>query len=62
MTRERGNTRMETELRRIERRGNVPVFLALLLVVGSVAYLVFRTMSNRAYYEKWSDYDECGLS
>lgn len=62
MNRERSIPRTETEMRRIERRGNLPVFLALLLVVGSVAYLVFRTMSNRAYYAKWSDYDECGLS
>lgn len=39
----------------------VPTALSLILIIGSVVYIVFRTMSNRAYNEKWKDYDECGL-
>ncbi|MCD8328871.1 MAG: hypothetical protein LUC25_07250 [Ruminococcus sp.] len=34
---------------------------ALVLVVASVTLFVYRLMSNKAYYEKWKDYDECGL-
>ena len=40
----------------------IPVVCALLLVVASVAYIIYRTFSERAYNEKWKDYDECGLS
>ena len=39
----------------------LPIGIALLLMVGSVVYIAFRAMSNRAYDEKWKDYDECGL-
>ncbi|MDO4156588.1 MAG: hypothetical protein Q4D37_07400 [Oscillospiraceae bacterium] len=38
-----------------------PVVLALMLAITSVVYIVCRTLSNRAYHEKWKDYDECGL-
>ena len=38
-----------------------PVVLALRLAITSVVYIVCRTLSNRAYHEKWKDYDECGL-
>ena len=40
----------------------VPVVGALFLVVAAVAYIIYRTMSDKAYSEKWKDYDECGLS
>ncbi len=39
----------------------IPTALSLILIIGSVVYIVFKTMSNRAYNEKWKDYDECGL-
>lgn len=50
------------EMRKSSFRSGFPVVASLLLVVGAVAYIVFRTMSTRAYLEKWKDYDECGLS
>lgn len=34
---------------------------ALLLVVASAGYIVFRVVSEKAYNKKWSDYDECGI-
>ncbi|MBZ4671637.1 MAG: hypothetical protein JG769_1941 [Oscillospiraceae bacterium] len=40
----------------------LPVMGAIFLVMASAAYILFRAMSDRAYYEKWKDYDECGLS
>lgn len=39
-----------------------PIVIALFLVIGSVAYIVGRSISERSYNEKWKDYDECGLS
>ncbi len=39
-----------------------PIVVALFLVMCSVAYIVGRSISERAYNEKWKDYDECGLS
>jgi len=50
------------EVRKETLKSAVPVVGALFLVVASVAYIIYRTMSNRAYNEKWKDYDECGLS
>lgn len=50
------------ELRKKNRQSSFPVVCALILVIASVAYIVCRTMSDRAYNEKWKDYDECGLS
>ena len=45
-----------------EKKAIFPVIGALILVVGSVGYIIFRVMSDRAYNKKWKDYDECGLA
>lgn len=50
------------DIRKDSLKSAVPVVGALFLVVASVAYIIYRTMSTRAYNEKWKDYDECGLS
>lgn len=34
---------------------------AVLLVVASTALLVYRFLDDKAHYEKWKDYDECGI-
>lgn len=39
----------------------IPILAALICGVASVAYIVYRAMSNKNYAEKWSDYDECGI-
>lgn len=43
-------------------RATIPMIVALTLFATSAAYIIFRTLDNRAYAEKWKDYDECGLS
>ena len=43
-------------------RTAIPVAAALVLFLASAAYIVFRTVSNQRYNERWKDYDECGLS
>ena len=34
---------------------------ALILVIASTALLVYRYCEEKAHYEKWKDYDECGI-
>ncbi|NLK71244.1 MAG: hypothetical protein GX286_07420 [Clostridiales bacterium] len=53
--------KIEKEQRSIPFRSVIPTALSLILIIGSVVCIVFKTMSNRAYHEKWKDYDECGL-
>ena len=39
----------------------IPILVALIGAITSVAYIVFRMSSNRSYEEQWEDYDECGI-
>ena len=41
--------------------GPVSVLLAVIVILAGAAYLMCRAMEKRAYEEKWSEYDECGL-
>lgn len=34
---------------------------ALILVVASTAFFVYKLLSDKAYVERWKDYDECGI-
>ena len=34
---------------------------ALLLVIASTALLVYKYYEEKAHYEKWKDYEECGI-
>ena len=34
---------------------------ALFLVIASTALLVYRFLEDKAHYEKWKDYVECGI-
>ena len=55
------NTKTEKEPKTIPFCSVIPTALSLILIIGSVVYIVFKTMSNKAYNEQWKDYDECGL-
>ncbi len=39
----------------------VSFLLAAIISLSAVAYLVCKVMERRANYERWSEYDECGL-
>lgn len=41
--------------------GIITLLAAIFLAIGSVVYIIWRGVSNKAYIEKWKDYDECGL-
>lgn len=44
-----------------EKRFFYTIMGALILVVASTAFFVYKLLSNRAYLERWKDYDECGM-
>ena len=44
-----------------DKKSAIKVIVALALVVASAGYIVYRIFSEKAYNEKWKDYDECGL-
>jgi len=43
------------------KKSAISVIVALALVVASAGYIVYRVVSEKAYNEKWKEYDECGL-
>ncbi|MBR6967893.1 MAG: hypothetical protein IKH78_05110 [Ruminococcus sp.] len=42
-------------------RESMPVLGAIFLVIVSVSYILFRSWSNKLYYEKWKEYEDCGI-
>ncbi|MBR1752287.1 MAG: hypothetical protein IJ740_15700 [Ruminococcus sp.] len=44
-----------------QRRSFWALIGALLLVVASTALFVYRYLDDKAHYEKWKDYEECGI-
>lgn len=44
-----------------DNKGFYTIMGALVLVIVSTAFFVYKLMSNKAYYERWKDYDECGI-
>ncbi|MBO5449115.1 MAG: hypothetical protein J5994_07270 [Ruminococcus sp.] len=44
-----------------QRKSFWAVMGALILVVASTALFVYKYFEDKAYYEKWKDYDECGI-
>ncbi len=50
------------EKRKSVKKTALGVIAALVLVVASAGYIVYRIVSERAYSQKWKDYDECGLA
>ena len=40
----------------------IALVLGLISVVVAALYMIYRFLSDRAYQEKWKDYDDCGLA
>lgn len=40
----------------------LPIIAALSVLIISAAYISSKLISERAYRQKWEDYDECGLA
>ncbi|MBQ8296156.1 MAG: hypothetical protein IJX77_00050 [Ruminococcus sp.] len=41
--------------------GTLPLLGAIFMAIASVVYIMYKSWSNKAYAEKWKDYDECGI-
>ena len=46
---------------RMENRSFVSLVLGIMTLISAAAYLLYRYVSERAYREKWKDYDDCGI-
>lgn len=46
---------------RMENRSFVTLVLGIMTLISAAAYLLYRYVSERAYREKWKDYDDCGI-
>ena len=42
-------------------RESIPLMGAIFLAIASVVYILFRSWSNTLYFEKWKDYEDCGI-
>ena len=42
-------------------RESLPILGAIFLVITAAAYILFRSWSNKIYYEKWKEYEDCGI-
>lgn len=42
-------------------KDSLPVMGAIFLAIASVAYILFRSWSNKLYTERWKDYEDCGI-
>ncbi len=42
-------------------RESLPILGAIFLLITSAAYILFRSHSNKVYYEKWKEYEDCGI-
>ena len=47
--------------RELKMMSTVSVLLGLAVVATTVAYFIYRIFSEKAYNEKWKDYNDCGL-
>ncbi|MBP3309452.1 MAG: hypothetical protein J6L05_01380 [Ruminococcus sp.] len=39
----------------------LPVLAAIFIAMASVMYILFKSWSNKLYFEKWKDYEDCGI-
>lgn len=54
----KGDSFMENKT---EGKGFWLILSALVVIAASSVYFVYKLMSDKAYNEKWQDYDECGI-
>lgn len=40
----------------------ISILLSVAAVASTAAYFLYKLSSNRAYNEKWKDYDDCGVA
>ena len=45
----------------LELMSAVSLVLGILTLVSGMVYLVYRFLNDKAYRDKWKDYDDCGM-
>ena len=40
---------------------SLSILAAIFLAVSSILYIIYTSWSNKIYFEKWKDYDDCGI-
>ena len=46
----------------LETRSFVTLFLGIATLISAAAYLIYRYRSEKAYREKWADYDDAAFN
>lgn len=39
----------------------LPIVGAVFIAVVSILYILYKSWSNKLYFEKWKDYEDCGV-
>ncbi len=39
----------------------LPIVGAIFIAVISILYILYKSWSNKIYFEKWKDYEDCGV-
>jgi hypothetical protein len=39
----------------------LPIVGAIFIAVSSILYILYKSWSNKLYFEKWKDYEDCGV-
>ncbi|MBR5513745.1 MAG: hypothetical protein IKV85_07145 [Ruminococcus sp.] len=39
----------------------LPIVGAIFLAIISILYILYKSWSNKIYFEKWKDYEDCGV-
>jgi hypothetical protein len=39
----------------------LPIVGAVFIAVSSILYILYKSWSNKVYFEKWKDYEDCGV-
>ncbi len=40
---------------------SLPIVGAIFIVVAAILYILYKGWSNKAYFERWKDYEDCGV-
>lgn len=40
---------------------SLPIVGAIFIAVVSILYILYKSWDNKLYFEKWKDYEDCGV-
>jgi hypothetical protein len=42
-------------------KDSLPLLAAIFLAIASVVYVMYKSWSNKLDFERWKDYEDCGI-